>query len=70
MRLAAQGQEVKTDKLHKKVVATKAAERDGYYESQKNAIRKVIDEKGNWYQLNLSVETIDSIIRQGKEPGT
>ncbi|MCD8362409.1 MAG: hypothetical protein LUC98_05500 [Lachnospiraceae bacterium] len=52
------------------MVATKAAERDGYYESQKNAIRKVIDEKGNWYQLNLSVETIDSIIRQGKEPGT
>lgn len=28
---------------------------DGWYESQRNAIRKVIAEKGNWYQLILKV---------------
>ena len=72
---------------------------EGWYQGQRDAIRQVIEEKNNWYQLilriyeldptsacnmhctgcwaaeygnqlNLSLETMDSIIRQGKELGT
>lgn len=37
---------------------------DGWYESQRDAIRKVIDEKGNWYQLILKVYELDSGVRK------
>lgn len=37
---------------------------DGWYESQRNAIRKVIAEKGNWYQLILKVYELDPGVRK------
>ncbi len=37
---------------------------DGYYESQRSAIRKVLDEKGNWYQLILKIYDLDPGVRQ------
>ncbi|MDO4340956.1 MAG: radical SAM protein [Eubacteriales bacterium] len=37
---------------------------DGWYESQRDAIRKVIDEKGNWYQLILKVYELDPGVRK------
>lgn len=37
---------------------------DGWYESQRNAIRKVIEEKGNWYQLMLKIYELDPEVRK------
>ena len=37
---------------------------DGWYESQRDAIRKVIEEKGNWYQLMLKIYELDSEVRK------
>ena len=37
---------------------------DGWYKSQRDAIRKVIDEKGNWYQLILKVYELDPGVRK------
>ncbi len=37
---------------------------DGYYESQRSAIRKVIDEKDNWYQLILKLYDLDAGVRK------
>ena len=37
---------------------------DGWYESQRDAIRKVIAEKGNWYQLILNVYKLDPGVRK------
>ncbi|MGN0628900.1 MAG: radical SAM protein [Oscillospiraceae bacterium] len=37
---------------------------DGWYESQRNAVRKVIDEKGNWYQLILKLYELDPGVRK------
>ena len=32
---------------------------DGWYEAQRNMIRKVIKERGNWYQLILRIYQLD-----------
>ena len=37
---------------------------DGWYEGQRNAIRKVIEEKNNWYDLILRVYELDSGVRK------
>lgn len=37
---------------------------EGWYGSQRDAIRKVIDEKGNWYQLILKVYDLDPGVRK------
>lgn len=37
---------------------------DGWYESQRDAIRKVIEEKGNWYQLILKLYELDPGVRK------
>ncbi|MDD7740059.1 MAG: radical SAM protein [Fusicatenibacter sp.] len=37
---------------------------DSWYESQRDAIRKVIDEKGNWYQLILKLYALDPGVRK------
>lgn len=37
---------------------------NGWYETQRAAIRKVIDEKNNWYQLILRVYDLDPGVRQ------
>ncbi|MCI7812767.1 MAG: radical SAM protein [Lachnospiraceae bacterium] len=37
---------------------------DGWYESQRSAIRKVINEKGNWYQLILKIYDLDPGVRK------
>ncbi|MCD8335718.1 MAG: radical SAM protein [Lachnospiraceae bacterium] len=36
----------------------------GYYESQRSAIRKVLEEKGNWYQLILKIYELDPGVRK------
>ena len=36
---------------------------DGWYVSQRNAFRNVIEEKGNWYQLMLRVWELDPGVR-------
>lgn len=37
---------------------------DGWYESQRAAIRQAIDEKGNWYQLILKAYELDPGVRK------
>lgn len=37
---------------------------DGWYKSQRDAIRKVIEEKNNWYDLILKVYELDSGVRK------
>lgn len=37
---------------------------EGWYESQRSAIRKVIAEKGNWYQLILKLYELDPGVRK------
>ena len=37
---------------------------DGWYGSQRDAIRTVIDEKGNWYQLILKLYELDPGVRK------
>ena len=37
---------------------------DGWYESQRAAFRKAIDEKGNWYQLLLKAYQLDESVRK------
>lgn len=37
---------------------------DGWYGSQRDAVRKVIDEKGNWYQLVLKLYELDPGVRK------
>ena len=37
---------------------------EGWYAGQRNAIRKIIDEKGNWYQLLLRVYDLDAGVRK------
>ncbi len=37
---------------------------DGWYESQRAAIRQVIEEKGNWYQLILRLYQLDPGVRE------
>ena len=37
---------------------------DGWYESQRAAFRKAIDEKGNWYQLLLKAYQLDDGVRK------
>ena len=37
---------------------------DGWYESQRAAFRKAIDEKGNWYELILKVYQLDTGVRK------
>ncbi|MGN1405584.1 MAG: radical SAM protein [Erysipelotrichaceae bacterium] len=37
---------------------------EGWYESQRKAFRKVIDEKGNWYQLMLKLYELDPEVRK------
>lgn len=37
---------------------------DGWYESQRSAIRKVIEEKNNWYQLILRIYDLDPGVRK------
>lgn len=37
---------------------------DGWFETQRNLIRKVIDEKGNWYQLILKLYDLDPGVRK------
>lgn len=37
---------------------------DGWYEGQRNAIRKVIEEKNNWYDLILRVYELDPGVRK------
>ena len=37
---------------------------DGWYESQRSAIRTVIDEKNNWYQLILKLYDLDPGVRK------
>ena len=37
---------------------------DGWYESQRAAFRKAIDEKGNWYQLLLKAYQLDEGVRK------
>lgn len=37
---------------------------DGWYQSQRDAIRKVIEEKGNWYQLILRLYELDPGVRK------
>lgn len=36
----------------------------GWYQTQRNAIRKVIDEKNNWHQLILRLYDLDPGVRQ------
>ena len=40
---------------------------DGWYVSQRNAFRNVIEEKGNWYQLMLRVWELDPGVRKALE---
>ncbi|MGN1021721.1 MAG: radical SAM protein [Aristaeellaceae bacterium] len=37
---------------------------DGWYENQRNMVRKVIEEKGNWYQLLLKLYELDPEVRK------
>ena len=37
---------------------------DGWYEAQRNMIRKVIKERGNWYQLILRIYQLDPEVRK------
>ena len=37
---------------------------DGWYESQRAAFRKAIDEKGNWYELILKAYQLDTGVRK------
>ncbi len=37
---------------------------EGWYEGQRAAIRKVIDEKNNWYQLILKLYELDPGVRK------
>ena len=37
---------------------------DGWFQSQRDTIRKVIDEKGNWYQLILKLYDLDPGVRK------
>ena len=37
---------------------------DGWYEAQRNMIRKVIQERGNWYQLILRIYQLDPEVRK------
>lgn len=37
---------------------------EGWYQSQRDAIRQAIDEKNNWYQLILRVYELDPGVRQ------
>lgn len=37
---------------------------EGWYQSQRDTIRKVIDEKNNWYQLILRVYELDPGVRR------
>ena len=37
---------------------------DGWFENHRKAIRKVIEEKGNWYQLILKLYELDPGVRK------
>jgi len=37
---------------------------DGWYEAQRNMIRKVIQERGNWYQLILRIYQLNPEVRK------
>lgn len=37
---------------------------EGWYQSQRDAIRKVIEEKGNWYRLIMRLYTLDTNVRK------
>ena len=39
---------------------------DGWYEGQRNAFRKAIEEKSNWYELIMKVWNLDEGVRKRK----